>query len=179
MSSWPISFFNVLPFGQTTAPAIFQELMSRVLEGLYKFPVAYLDDILIYSTTLEEHLAHIKKVFNKLREHSLRLKLKNFSFFKAETNYLGFVINENGVMPEARKVTVIKALAPPTTVREVRSLVGICSYYRRFIPHFSKIAEPIIALTRKYAKFRWDDKCQTAFETLKNEIGSLPCLRLS
>ena len=140
--------------------------MSRVLEGFYKFPVAYLDDMLIYSTTLEEHLAHIKNVFNKLREHSLRLKLKNCSFLKAETNYLGFVINENGVMPEARTMTVIKALAPPTAVREVKSLVGICSYYRRFIPHLSKIAEPIIALTRKYAKFRWVDKYQTAFETL-------------
>ena len=75
---------------------------------------------------------------------------------------MGFVINENGVMPEARKVNVIKALAPPTCVREVRSLVGMCFYYRRFIPHFSNIAEPIIALTRKYAKFKWDDKCQTA-----------------
>ena len=168
--------FNVMPFGLTTAPAVFQELMARVLEGLDKFTVAYLDDILIYSATLEGHLAHIQQVFDRLREHSLRLKLKKCSFLKSETNYLGFVINENGVMPEARKVNVIKALAPPTCVREVRSLVGMCSYYRRFIPHFSNMAEPIIALTRKYAKFKWDDKCQKAFETLKEKLAGFPVL---
>ncbi|MCG8033371.1 MAG: DDE-type integrase/transposase/recombinase [Candidatus Thiodiazotropha taylori] len=168
--------FNVMPFGLTTAPAIFQELMSRVLEGLDKFTVAYLDDILIFSSTLEEHLAHIQSVFDKLREHGLRLKLKKCSFLKSETNYLGFVINEQGIKPEARKVNVIKALAPPTTVREVRSLVGMCSYYRRFIPHFSEIAEPIIALTRKYAKFKWDNKCQKAFETLKDKLSEFPVL---
>lgn len=141
--------FNVMPFGLTTAPAIFQELMSRVLEGLDKFTVAYLDDILIYSASLEDHLAHIQQVFNRLREHSLRLKLKKCSFLKSETNYLGFVIDETGIKPEAKKVDVIKALAPPTTVREVRSFIGMCSYYRRFIPNFSGIAEPIISLTRK------------------------------
>ena len=121
-------------------------------------------------------MAHIQQVFDRLREHSLRLKLKKCSFLKSETDYLGFVINENGVMPEARKVNVIKALAPPTCVREVRSLVGMCSYYRRFNPHFSNIAEPIIALTRKYAKFKWDDKCQKAFETLKEKLAGFPVL---
>ena len=168
--------FNVMPFGLTTAPAVFQELMARVLEGLDKFTVAYLDDILIYSATLEGHLAHIQQVFDRLREHSLRLKLKKCSFLKSETNYLGFVINENGVMPEARKVNVIKALAPPTCVREVRSLVGMCSYYRRFIPHFSNIAEPIIALTRKYAKFKWDDK--ESFRDFERKVGRFPSVRL-
>ena len=95
---------------------------------------------------------------------------------KAETNYLGFVINENGVMPEARKANVIKALAPPTTVQEVRSLVGMCSNYRRFIPKFSKIAEPIKALMRKYAKFKWDGKCHLAFEIVKTKLASFPVL---
>ena len=168
--------FNVMPFGLTTAPAIFQELMARVLEGLDEFTVAYLDDILILSTTLEEHLAHIQHVFDRLREHSLRLKLKKCSFLKSETNYLGFVINEHGIKPDSKKVDVIQALAPPTTVREVRRFVGMCSYYRRFIPHFASIAEPIIALTRKYAKFKWDSKCQFAFETLKHNLASFPML---
>ena len=116
-----------MPFGLTTAPAIFQGLMSRVLEGLDKFTVGYLDDILIYSATLEEHLAHIQNVFDRLREHQLRLKLIKCSFLKSETTYLGFVINETGIKPEARKTDVIKALAPPTTVREVCSFVGMCA----------------------------------------------------
>lgn len=168
--------FNVMPFGLTTAPGVFQELMARVLEGLDKFTVAYLDDILIFSETLEEHLAHIQNVFDRLRKHHLKLKLKKCSFLKAETNYLGFVINESGIKPEARKVNIIKALTPPTTVREVRSLIGMCSYYRRFIPHFSEIAEPIITLTRKYARFKWDAKCQKAFEILKEKLADYPVL---
>ena len=146
--------FNVMPFGLTNAPAIFQELMNRVLEGLGNFTTAYLDDILIYSQTLEEHLTHIQQVFDRLCMHNLRLKLKKCSFLRRETNYLGFVINDNGIKPEEKKVDVIRALPPPTNVREVRSFIGMCSYYRRFIPHFSQIAEPIIALTRKYAKFK-------------------------
>ena len=126
--------FNVMPFGLCNAPAIFQNLMATVLEGLDQFTVAYLDDILIFSRTLEEHFSHIQQVFDRLREHSLRLKLKKCSFLKSETNYLGFVINENGILPEARKVNIIKKLATPTSVRDARSLIGMCSYYRRFIP---------------------------------------------
>ena len=168
--------FNVMPFGLCNAPAIFQNLMATVLEGLDQFTVAYLDDILIFSRTLEEHFSHIQQVFDRLREHSLRLKLKKCSFLKSETNYLGFVINENGILPEARKVNIIKKLATPTSVRDARSLIGMCSYYRRFIPRFSEIAEPIIALTRKHAKFKWDERCQVAFETLKEKLASFPVL---
>ena len=163
--------FNVMLFGLTTAPGVFQELMARVLEGLDKFTVAYPDDILIFSETLEEHLAYIQNVFDRLRKHHLILNLKQCSFLKAETNYLGFVINESGVKPEERKVHIIKALIPPTTLREVRSLIGMCSYYRRFIPHFSEIAEPIIALTRKYARLKCDAKCQKAFGILKEKMA--------
>ena len=141
--------FNVMPFGLTNAPAIFQELMNRVLEGLTNFSVAYLDDILIYSETLTDHLRHIQSVFDRLREHNLRLKLKKCSFLKKETNYLGFVINENGIQPEQNKVNVIRSLSPPTSVRDVRSFIGMCSYYRRFIPKFSQIAEPIVVLTNR------------------------------
>ena len=126
-----------MPFGLTAAPAIFQELMAKVLQGLDRFTTAYLDDILIYSATFENHLKHIQ------------LKLKKCSFMKSETKYLGFVISENGVTPDSRKVEVIRSLPPPACVKEVRSFICMCSYYRRFIPQFSSIAEPIIALTRK------------------------------
>ena len=138
-----------MPFGLTAAPAIFQELMAKVLQGLDRFTTAYLDDILIYSATFENHLKHIQAVFDRLRDHCLKLKLKKCSFMKSETKYLGFVISENGVTPDSRKVEVIRSLPPPTCVKEVRSFICMCSYYRRFIPQFSSIAEPIIALTRK------------------------------
>ena len=114
-------------FGLTKAPAIFQELLNRVLEGLTDFSVAYLNDILIYSETMSDHLRHIQKVIDRLREHNLRLKLKKCSFLKKETNYLGFVINENDIQPEQNKVNVIKSLPQPTNVKEVRSFIGMCS----------------------------------------------------
>ena len=134
------------------APAIFQQLMTIVLQGLSHFATAYLDDILIYSETLEEHLFHLQTVFDRLREHGLKLKLKKCSFRQAETNYLGFIINGNGISPDPQKVEAIKSLPAPTCVIEVRSFIGMCSYYRRFVPNFSEIAEPVIALTRKHAR---------------------------
>ena len=104
------------------------------------------------------------------------MKLKKCHFLQAETNYLGFVINQNGIKPDPKKVEAIQSISPPTTVREVRGFIGMCSYYRRFIPNFSGIAEPIISLTKKYAKFKWSDKCQTAFEFLKNSLTLIPHL---
>jgi hypothetical protein len=168
--------FNKMPFGLCNAPSIFQELMSIVLEGLGNFSTAYLDDILVYSATLDEHLKHLQIVFNRLRTHSLKLKLKKCSFLQKETTYLGFVINEYGVKPDPSKVKAIQSLQSPINVKQVRSFIGMCSYYRRFIPNFSKIAEPIINLTKKHAKFRWSEECQKAFEFLKSSLTVVPLL---
>ena len=168
--------FNVMPFGLSNAPAIFQELMAIVLQGLSQFATAYLDDILIFSETLETHLSHLEAVFDKLRQHGLKLKLKKCSFLQLETHYLGFVINCRGISPDPSKVEAIRSLPTPTCVREVRSFIGMCSYYRRFIPNFSEIAEPIIALTRKYARFKWTRQCQSSFDYLKQSLTSVPLL---
>ena len=168
--------FNIMPFGLSNAPAVFQELMSVVLQGCNDFSTAYLDDIMIFSPTLEEHLEHICVIFDRLRQHNLKLKLKKCSFLKSETHYLGFVISEEGIKPDQKKVEAIRSLPVPTCVREVRSFIGMCSYYRRFIPNFSQIAEPIIALTRKYAHFKWSDTHQKAFDYLKDSLTAVPLL---
>ena len=168
--------FNVMPFGLSNAPAVFQELTSVVLQGCNNFATAYLDDIMIFSSTLEEHLEHLSIIFGKLRQHNLKLKLKKCSFLKIETNYLGFVISENGIKPDEKKVEAIRSLPVPTCVKEVRSFIGMCSYYRRFIPNFSQIAEPIVALTRKYAHFKWSDAHQRAFDYLKDSLTAVPLL---
>ena len=168
--------FNVMPFGLSNAPAVFQELMSVVLQGCNDFSTAYLDEIMIFSPTLEEHLEHICVIFDRLRQHNLKLKLKKCSFLKSETHYLGFVISEEGIKPDQKKVEAIRSLPVPTCVREVRSFIGMCSYYRRFIPNFSQIAEPIIALTRKYAHFKWSDTHQKAFDYLKDSLTAVPLL---
>ena len=127
--------FNVLPFGLSNAPALFQKLMSVVLNGCHAFAIAYLDDIYIFSTSFEEHLIHLNTIFDRLRHQC--------SFLQIDANYLGFVIDENGIKPDQKKVEAIRVLAAPTCVKEVRSFVGMCSYYRT-IPNFSQIAEPII-----------------------------------
>ena len=168
--------FNVMPFGLSNAPAVFQELMSVVLQGCDRFATAYLDDIMIFSATLEEHMHHLKVIFGKLRQHNLRLKLKKCSFLQLETNYLGFIISEEGIKTDEKKVEAIRSLPVPTCVREVRSFIGMCSYYRRFLPNFSQIAEPIIMLTRKYAHFKWSDVHQKAFEFLKESLTTVPLL---
>ena len=97
-------------------------------------------------------------------------------FFSTETNYLGFIINEHGIKPDPKKVEAIRTLPAPTTVKQVRSFIGMSSYYRRFIPNFSTIAEPLIALTRKYARFHWDEQCQKAFDFLTDSLTVVPLL---
>ncbi|MEW8546530.1 MAG: reverse transcriptase domain-containing protein [Candidatus Thiodiazotropha sp.] len=167
---------NSLPFGLVNAPSVFQSLMAIVLEGLNSFCQAYLDDILIFSATIEDHLSHINQVFDRLRQHKLKLKLKKCSFFKQQTKYLGFVISADGIRPDPDKVKVMKNLPPPTTVKEVRGAIGMLSYYRRYIPNFAEIAAPIIDLTRKYAKFSWTPQCDRAFNFLKESLTIIPLL---
>ena len=168
--------FNVMPFGLANAPGVFQELMSIVLQGQEDFALAYLDDILVFSNTVEDHLEHIKQVLGSLRKHNLKLKPAKCEFFKRETQYLGFRISDKGIQPDYDKVMAIKAVVTPTTVRQVRGFIGMCSYYRRFIPGFSSLAEPLIRLTRKYARFLWDDTCQVAFDCLKKALADMVTL---
>ena len=163
--------WNVMPFGLANAPGIFQELMSIVLQGLECYSLAYLDDVLIFSSSKEEHLAHLQKVFDRLRSHNLKLKPSKCEFFNEETQYLGFRISNKGIQPDPEKVRAIEAVQPPKTVREVRGFLGMCSYYRRFIPEFSSIAESLTNLTRKGVKFVWDDRCQNAFVKLKQGLA--------
>ena len=138
--------------------------------------MVYLDDVLIFSKNPEEHLKHIKTIFEKIRQHGLKLKLKKCAFFKEETEYLGFVISKDGVKPDPKKVEAIRDLPEPKSVREIRGFKGMCSYYRRFVPNFSKIAEPLIDLTKKYARFKWTSECQTAFDFLKESLTVVPLL---
>lgn len=168
--------FLVMPFGLSNAPAIFQELMSIVLQGLGHFAVAYLDDIMIFSETFAEHMEHLNTIFSRLRKHGLKLKLKKCSFLQAEKNYLGFVVDKHGIKPDPKKVEAIRSLPVPTSVRLVRSFIGMCSYYRGFIPNFSEIAEPIMNLTRKHAHFKWTPMHQNAFDYLKDNLSVVPLL---
>ena len=157
--------FNVVPFGISIAPPVFQELMDKVLIGIRgKFTTAYLDDIIIYSRTVEEHLEHMNEVFKRLADAGLKLKLSKCELFKSKIAYLGHEVSAKGIEPS------------PTKVREVRSFVGLASYYRRFISNFSEIVRPLTALTKKHANFCWDDVKQHAFDELKSKLIVAPIL---
>ena len=168
--------FNVMPFDLSNALAVFQRLMSVVLHDCQGFATAYLDDIMIFSETFEKHLEHLGIIFDNLRQHRLELTLKKCSCLKRETHYLGFIISEDGIKPDDKKIEAIRSLPALTCVKEVRSFIGMCSYYRRFIPNFSQIAEPIVSLTRKYANFKWSDVHQKAFQYLKDSLTCVPLL---
>ena len=136
--------------------------------------MAYLDDVLIFSKDEKENLQHIQIIFDRIRQHGLKLKLKKCAFFQEETGYLGFVINKDDVKPDPDKVKAIRTLPEPKNVRETRGFIGMSSYYRRFIPNFPKIAEPLIELTKKYARFKWTPDCQSAFDCLKDSLTVVP-----
>ena len=116
-----------MPFGLSNAPAVFLELMNIVLQGCEDFAMAYLDDVLIFSKDEKEHLQHVQIIFDRIRQHGLKLKLKKCAFFQEQTGYLGFVINKDGVKPDPDKVKAIRTLPEPKNVREIRGFIGICA----------------------------------------------------
>ncbi len=168
--------FLVLPFGLTNAPAVFMALMNDVFKKeLDSFVMVYLDDILIFSKTREEHLEHLRNALTRLREHKLYAKMSKCSFAASEVEYLGHVISKNGISVEEQKVKAVKEWPRPSSKKAVQSFLGFVDYYRRFIRNCSGIAKPLTELT-KNAPFQWNPSAEESFEKLKNAICSAPVL---
>ena len=165
-----------VPFGLAQAPAYFQELMTGVLKDLL-FAMAYLDNIIIYSSTPEEHLQHIKTVFEKLCHAKLSMKLSKCHFFTKEIQYLRHILGVEGIKPFPAKTEAIKAMHPPVNLKQVHSFLRLVGYYRKFIKNFAKIAKPLIMLTRMDIKFKWKETHHYAFMKLKDVIIQAPILR--
>ena len=155
-----------VPFRLAQAPAYFQELMTGVLKDL-PFAMAYLDDIIIYSSTPEEHLEHIRTVFEKLCDAKLSMKLSKCHFFAKEIQYLRYILGKEGIKPVPAKTEAIKVMHPPVNPKQVRAFLRLVGYYRKFIRNFAKIAKPLTMLTRMDVKFEWKDTHQDAFMKLK------------
>ena len=173
--------FLVMPFGLTNAPAVFQRLMQRVLTGLNPsdgdmFVTAYLDDILVFSRTLSDHIDHLAAVIGRLREANLKLKPSKCKFARREVEYLGHLITPGGLHPNVRLTSAIQAFPRPKNLPEVRRFLGMASYYRRFIPNFARIAQPLHRLTGKDVPFTWSDEAESAFVTLKSKLVTPPVL---
>jgi hypothetical protein len=171
--------YNVMPFGLTNAPATFQRLMNLVLAGLnWKMCLVYIDDILIFSRTFEEHMVHIRAVFDRLRSANLKLKLTKCSFAEDSTTYLGHKISSAGVSPDPEKVTAVRKLDIKLwqNVTDVKAFLGMVGYYRRFIRGFADITRPLTALLRKDAPFVIDKEVRRAFKRLKSALIEAPIL---
>jgi hypothetical protein len=167
-----------LSFGLNNAPATFHSVMNAMFAPLVnKCVVVYLDDILIYSRTEEEHLAHLKQVLQILRENHFYAKLKKCTFFQPETLFLGHVVGRDGIKPDPAKVTAVKGWPVPQTVTDVRSFLGLTNYFRRFIQGYAQITRPLTDLTRKDMPFAWSPDCQAAFDRLKFALTSAPVLQ--
>jgi len=171
--------FLVMPFGLTNAPATFCNLMNDVLyDFLDNFVVVYLDDIVIYSRGIEDHVTHLSKVLSRLREYELYVKREKCEFAKAEIMFLGHLIGEGQVKMDPQKIQAIVEWSAPKSVPELRSFLGLANYYRRFIEGYSKKTTPLSDLLKKNRRWEWMVDCQQAFEKLKTAVASAPVLGL-
>lgn len=169
--------FNVMPFGLCNAPATFQRLMERVLSGLqWEMLMLYLDDVIVYAGTVQEEVDRLRVVFQRLREANLKLKPSKCFLFQRSVKYLGHVVSNQGVHTDPDKIKAIEEWPVPVNREEVRSFVGLASYYRKFVKGFAEIAKPLHQLTGKNIKFAWTSEAEMAFQELKSRLMAAPIL---
>lgn len=168
-----------MPFGLKNAPATFQRLINKVLYGLInRVCVVYMDDILVFSTSMQEHVSNIRMVFDRLREARLRIQINKCNFFSKETLYLGHILTPGGVRPNPAKVDVILNLSLPKTVKGIKSFLGMTGYYRKFIRDYSRVVYPMIRYLKKGVKLDINDPNYiNAFEKMKAIITEAPVLK--
>ena len=171
--------FTRMPFGLKGAPATFQRMVDKILNGLGKFASAYIDDVIVFSKTWNEHLKHLEIVLSKIQEAGLTIKKKKCQFGMSECGYLGHVIGSGRIYPESVKIEAVRSFEQPTTKTRVRAFLGLTGYYRKFISDYAAIAAPLTDLTRKSEPNQvvWTPECATAFDRLKNSLCSSPVLK--
>lgn len=196
----PLGFweFNRMPQGITNAPSTFQRLMERCMGDIHlKEVLVFLDDLIVYSDTLEEHESRLVNVLGRLREYGLKLSLDKCKFFQTEVRYLGHIVSREGVKTDPEKIRALKTWPRPPNLKELKSFLGFSGYYRRFIKDYSKIVKPLTNLTAGYPPQRkgikvatggqyfntkepfnecWSQECQEAFKTIIDRLTSAPIL---
>nr|GEW63914.1 reverse transcriptase [Tanacetum cinerariifolium] len=171
--------FLVMPFGLTNAPVVFMDAMNRVFHKyLEKFVIVFINDILVYSKTREEHEDHLRIVLEILRQKKLYAKFSKCDFWLGQVAFLGHTVSADGITMDPAKVEAITKWPRPTTVTKVRSFLGLAGYYRRFVEGFSFLALPLTKLMRKGEKFVWNEEREKSFEELKRRLVSSPVLTL-
>ena len=167
--------FEVMPFGLMNAPSTLQRIMDTIVRGL-PFVRVYLDDVFVFSKTLEEHLRHLQQVFDVIDEAGLKLNLSKCSLAQAEIKLLGHVVDKRGIVVDPSKVEVIRNAPTPTTTTGLRSVLGLAGYYRRFICKFADIAAVLHAATSGNGRLKWTEEIQEAFDELRIKLTSPPVL---
>lgn len=177
--------WNVMPMGMSNSPAAFQRLMDSIFRDL-PFVSMYFDDCIIHSHTPEEHLQHLEVVFQRLQQHSLLARLGKCRFFQESIEFLGHIIDGNGIHTDPEKIAAVKNCPIPRTLKDLQSFLGLCNYYNRFVRNFAQIAQPLTDLLRstdqpagkKVPPLCWEDRHSQAFEHLKTALCSAPCLSI-
>ncbi|PIK38623.1 hypothetical protein BSL78_24533 [Apostichopus japonicus] len=151
--------------------------MERVLKGLqWQTCLLYLDDVIVYGNSFDKTMERLTEVFGRLREARLKLNPEKCNLFQREVNYLGHIVSGHGIAPDPEKIKSVVEWPTPCSVTEVRSFVGLCSYYRRFVKGFSQFCTPLFRLTEKGNRFNWNEDCENAFRTLKQILTTAPVL---
>ncbi|GBG77240.1 hypothetical protein CBR_g23568 [Chara braunii] len=172
--------FIVMPFGLTNAPATFQRCMNDLFRPwLDRFVVVYLDDILVFSRTLEEHQGHLRQVLEKLREANFKINANKCDKAKTQVLYLGHVLDGDDIKPKDSKIAAIRDWPTPRTLTELRSFLGLANYYRKFVRYFSTITAPLRRLLRKETIWKWDKDCTFAMKKLKQALIDYPVLKVA
>ena len=174
MGKWQ---FKRTPFGLSQAPAYFQLLIDKVLMDCGKFAMGYLDDIIIFSKSEEEHLDHLDDIFRRLEHFGLKMKREKCAFLKRHIQYLGHLVSENGFKPLPEKLKSIREMPHPKNPKEVKQFLGLIGYYRKFVPRFADLSRPLTLLTRHDADFQWTEKCQKSFDNLRQLLMQHPILK--
>ena len=169
--------FSRLPFGLITSGAAMQFTMQRILSGLNnKICMVYIDDVVVYGKTIHEHDKNLDLVLNRLLNHGFKLNVQKCVFRKTSVECLGHIVSSEGIKPNPSKIDCLLRKPIPKSVKSLKSFLGLCSYYRRFVPSFSKIAEPLNNLLKKNVKWNWTNKCQDSYNELISKLTNSPVL---
>lgn len=167
----------VTPFGLCNAPATFQNYINHILHDILdRYCTAYLDDVLIYSKTKEEHRKHVNEIIRRLGEAGLQIDINKSEFYTTKTKYLGLIVSTTGLEMDPEKVKAIRNWTTPTCLKELQQFLGFANFYRRFIAGYSSVVEPMTRLLRRDTEWKWDDAQMVSFETLKTAFSTAPAL---
>ena len=169
--------FNVTPYGLSNAGTSYQRMIDICLSGLpTNRTLAYMDDIVIFSRTFEQHMKEVDLVFQRLREANISLKSSKCVFGSKSVEFLGYELSREGIKPLQRLTSTIKGFQRPETKKEVKRFLGMAGFYRNFIPKFADISKPLNEQTSDKVHFTWDEKCEHAFVSLKQKLSNEPLL---